>query len=118
MLPEELQGLLTSMDVAAAVVEAIDEPALQAQRGWDLARWSYDCIPWGVRFLRRDSGHRVTAIVKAVVLAESDATAASFTLERPLSPQGKTHAALSQCSRRATSCAHLEYGSRPRLVGE
>ena len=64
MLPEELRGLLTSMHVAADVVEAIDTPALQAKRGWDLARWSYDCIPWGVRFLRRDDRQRITAAAK------------------------------------------------------
>lgn len=50
MTPEELQGLLTSMARAAEVVEAIDEPALQTQRGWNLAGWTYEMVPWGVRF--------------------------------------------------------------------
>lgn len=35
---------------AADLVEAIDSPCLQDQRGWDLSRWRYDLIPWGVCF--------------------------------------------------------------------
>ena len=53
MSPDELKALLTSMAVTAQVVEAIDDPALQCLRGWDLKGWSYVLIPWGVRFTHR-----------------------------------------------------------------
>jgi hypothetical protein len=38
------------MAVTADVVEAIDDPAIQCFRGWDLKGWSYVLVPWGVRF--------------------------------------------------------------------
>lgn len=50
MRPEELRSLLTSMEAAADVVEAIDNPSLQADRGWDLSGWRYSLVLWGVRF--------------------------------------------------------------------
>ena len=50
MNPDELKALLTSMAVAAQVVEAIDDPALQSHQEWDLKGWSYVLVPWGVRF--------------------------------------------------------------------
>ena len=50
MTPDELKTLLTSMEVTAEVVEAIDDPALQSLRGWDLRGWNYVLVPWGVRF--------------------------------------------------------------------
>ena len=50
MSPDELKTLLTSMAVTAEVVEAIDDPALQGRRGWDLTGWNYVLVPWGVRF--------------------------------------------------------------------
>tara|TARA_R110002072_G_scaffold289831_2_gene457111 strand:+ start:52399 stop:52635 length:237 start_codon:yes stop_codon:yes gene_type:complete len=50
MSPDELKILLTSMEVTAEVVEAIDAPALQSLRGWDLRGWNYVLVPWGVRF--------------------------------------------------------------------
>lgn len=50
MSPDELKALLTSMEVTAEVVEAIDVPALQSLRGWDLRGWNYVLVPWGVRF--------------------------------------------------------------------
>ena len=50
LTPDELKTLLTSMEVAAEVVEAIDVPALQSLRGWDLRGWNYVLVPCGVRF--------------------------------------------------------------------
>ena len=50
LTPDELKTLLTSMEVTAEVVEAIDDPALQSLRGWDLRGWNYVLVPWGVRF--------------------------------------------------------------------
>ena len=50
MNPDEPKALLTSMEVTAEVVEAIDVPALQSLRGWDLRGWNYVLVPWGVRF--------------------------------------------------------------------
>jgi len=50
MSPDELKTLLTSMAVAAEVIEAIDDPKLQNRRGWDLTGWNYVLIPWGVQF--------------------------------------------------------------------
>lgn len=50
MSPDELKALLTSMEVTADVVEAIDAPVLQSLRGWDLRGWNYVLVPWGVRF--------------------------------------------------------------------
>jgi len=47
-------GELTRLGTAADVVEAVDDPELQRQRGWDLSGWRYDLIPWGVRFSPRD----------------------------------------------------------------
>jgi hypothetical protein len=70
MRPDELSELLTSMAQAAEVVEALDDPARQAARGWDLAGWSYDMVPWGVRFLYHD-GRAVAATVVAVALPEA-----------------------------------------------
>ena len=68
MRTEQLVRMLTSLGAAADVVEAIDDPALQARRGWDLKGWTYDCVPWGVRFLRHDGGQEVTGAVVAVAL--------------------------------------------------
>jgi len=50
--------------MAAEVVEAIDEPALQKRRGWDLSRWRYHLVPWGVRFSYLDphSGGRADVL--------------------------------------------------------
>ncbi|MCB9941949.1 MAG: hypothetical protein H6823_27245 [Planctomycetaceae bacterium] len=53
MSPDELKALLTSMEVTAEVVEAIDDPVLQSLRGWDLRGWNYVLVPWGVRFTHR-----------------------------------------------------------------
>jgi hypothetical protein len=42
------------MHSAAEIVEAIDDPQRQQQHGWDLSRWRYDLVPWGVRFTYRE----------------------------------------------------------------
>ena len=54
MTADELKTLLTSMEVTAEVVEAIDVPAFQSLRGWDLRGWNYVLVPWGVRFTHCD----------------------------------------------------------------
>ncbi len=68
MRAEELTRLLTSLSAAADVVEAIDQPILQEVRGWSLDRWTYDLIPWGVRFRRRsgETSGKNTIIVLAL----------------------------------------------------
>ncbi len=71
MQPEELVRLLTSMAVAADLVEAFDNPELQQRRGWRLTGWSFDLIPWGVRFLYHGRPNAVTAAVVAVALSEA-----------------------------------------------
>jgi len=53
MTAEELMRRVGSLQEAAEVVEAIDV-TLQGRRGWDLAGWRYELVPWGVRFVRRD----------------------------------------------------------------
>ena len=63
MTPEQLTALLDGLATAADVVDAIDDGALQGRRGWDLAGWRYDLVPWGVRFTRRDTGGQETAVV-------------------------------------------------------
>jgi len=71
MQPEDLVALLTSLTAAAEVVEAIDHPSLQFQRGWDLTNWAHEAVPWGVRFVQRnDRGGRTGAIV-ALALPEA-----------------------------------------------
>ena len=54
LTPDEIKTLLTSLAAAAEVVEAIDAPALQSLRGWDLRGWNYVLVPWGVRFTHCD----------------------------------------------------------------
>lgn len=66
MSPDELKNLLTSLAAAADVVEAIDDPGLQNQRGWDVAGWSYSPVPWGVRFTRRNPQNEIDAEVEVV----------------------------------------------------
>lgn len=63
---DELKDLLTSLEAAADVVEAIDDPDLQAQRGWDLAGWSYTPVPWGVRFTHFNQHNRIDTEVEVV----------------------------------------------------
>jgi hypothetical protein len=59
LTPDELKTLLTSMEVTAEVVEAIDDPALQSLRGWDLTGWNYVLVPWGVRFTHSDFAEEI-----------------------------------------------------------
>ena len=68
LTPDELKTLLTSMDVTAEVVEAIDDPPLQSLRGWDLTGWNYVLVPWGVRFTH--SAFREEIDVRIEVFAE------------------------------------------------
>jgi len=53
MSPKQLARLLTSLESAADVVEAIDDREIQSRRDWDLSDWRYELVPWGVRFLCR-----------------------------------------------------------------
>jgi hypothetical protein len=71
MRPDELSKFLLSMSLAADVVEAIDRPALQWQRGWNLANWTYDLVPWGVRFHHHDGPRNPETTVVAVALPEN-----------------------------------------------
>jgi len=59
------------LGTAADVVEAIDNPHLQQQRGWDLSCWRYDLVPWGVRFRRRELHSSPEAEVLAVLAFDS-----------------------------------------------
>jgi hypothetical protein len=64
MLSENLAALLTCLNTAAKVVEAIDDPVMQRHYGWDLSCWRYVLIPWGVRFSYQDPhGHKQSEIV-------------------------------------------------------
>jgi len=67
MTPEELTCRLNNLHTAAEVVEAIDNPELQERRGWDLSRWRYDLVPWGVRFTYLDPLSRDKSEVLAQV---------------------------------------------------
>jgi hypothetical protein len=69
MSPEKLIALLTNLDAAADVVDAIDDCGLQRLRGWDLAHWRYDLVPWGVRFVCHDPYRPAPAEVVAVLPA-------------------------------------------------
>jgi len=74
MTPAQLVPLLTGLDRAADLVEAMDDPALQAQRGWDLSNWGYALIPWGVRFAYFDPSSRTRADVLALVAFDAPAS--------------------------------------------
>lgn len=54
MNPDELLHLITSMDAAHALAEAVRDPDLQAARGWDLKRWRCDEVPEAVRFIHHN----------------------------------------------------------------
>jgi len=69
MAPEELATYLSSLEAAADVVEAIDDPETRRSRGWNLAGWSYELIPWGVRFVHSGQGPRTEVAVLAGVRA-------------------------------------------------
>lgn len=70
MQPDDLAHHITSLSVAADVVDAIDDPSLQATRGWNLTGWSYEFVPWGIRFLYRDINGAVTGGIVASALPE------------------------------------------------
>jgi hypothetical protein len=93
MHPEHLIRLLTSLSAAADVIEALDDPRLQTVRGWDLARWRYEPVPWGVRFLHRDGRGRVDAEVLAVG-APAGAAGAPVPAARTPSPWPTTYLTL------------------------
>lgn len=66
MSAEELINHLSNLELAAEVVEAIDDCELQQRRGWDLSGWRYELIPWGVRFVCRGAVE-AEVFVKAVL---------------------------------------------------
>jgi len=65
MSPEKLTALLTCLHTAADIIEAIDNPALQHHRGWDLACWRYHLIPWGVHFTWQHQGGGEPVVIQA-----------------------------------------------------
>ena len=75
MQPETLTRLLNSMETAADLVEAFDDPELRSRRGWCLEGWSYDLVPWGVRFVQHGRSNGVTAAVVALALPEASRAA-------------------------------------------
>jgi hypothetical protein len=75
MQPEELAGVLTSMAVAADVIEALDDPTFRDRHGWLLAGWSFDLIPWGVRFLHHGKGTQRKSAVVALALPQTSRAA-------------------------------------------
>lgn len=70
MRPDELVGLLRSVASVADVLEAIDQPWLQGLRGWDLQGWTYEVVPWGVRFRQDDRGRVPRPAILALALPE------------------------------------------------
>jgi hypothetical protein len=54
MNPDELAHLLTSMEAAHTLAEAVRCPDLQAVKGWNLTRWRCDEAPEAVRFVHHD----------------------------------------------------------------
>jgi hypothetical protein len=77
MTAEELFTHVGNLERAAEVVEAIDDVRLQRQRGWDLAGWRYELIPWGVRFVRRERrGSQDAEVFVLAVLNQRTASAA------------------------------------------
>jgi CheY-like chemotaxis protein len=69
--PEELTAQLTDLTAAAGVVDALDHPELQGPHGWRLRDWSYELIPWGVRFRHQKTGKNVDAEIVAVIFGET-----------------------------------------------
>jgi hypothetical protein len=65
MHPDELESLLARVTVEE-VTRAIDDPAVQARRGWDLHNWAYRTAPGSVCFLHADDSGRPTEVVVAV----------------------------------------------------
>jgi len=71
MSPDKLTTLLTDLGAAAEVIEAIEDSSLQRRRGWDLAGWQYDLVPWGVRF--RFQGREPAEVVAVMTVDGSPA---------------------------------------------
>jgi hypothetical protein len=65
MPPDRLVELLTEV-CERDVMAAIDDPAVQAARGWDLHGWLYRAAPSSVCFLYADDTGRPTEAVIAV----------------------------------------------------
>jgi hypothetical protein len=65
MSPDRLTELLTEVS-EREVMAAIDDPAVQAARGWDLRGWCYRAAPSSVCFLYADETGRPAEAVIAV----------------------------------------------------
>src|SRR5438105_14576263 len=65
MSPDRLAELLTEVS-DRELMAAIDDPAVQAVRGWDLRGWCYRSAPSSVCFLYADETGRPTEAVIAV----------------------------------------------------
>ena len=63
MSPDQMAQLLARQRSAADIVEAMDDGAMQLQRGWDFSRWKYQMVPWGVRFLHSAPSGEVSTIL-------------------------------------------------------
>jgi hypothetical protein len=59
MTPQMLAQLAIDLETAADLVEAIDEIELRRMRGWTLQGWSYELVPWGVRFTHRNDDRNI-----------------------------------------------------------
>jgi len=66
MPPTQLVRLLTTLSAAADIVDAIGDPSRGESRGWDLAGWRYELVPWGVCFSRRDEPDGVSVLAASV----------------------------------------------------
>ena len=65
MTPQKLTNLITSLHGAADIVDAMHDPELQRRHGWDLADWTYEVVPWGVRFIHRDPALQAETVILA-----------------------------------------------------
>ncbi|MGD9714110.1 MAG: hypothetical protein AB7V46_18925 [Thermomicrobiales bacterium] len=71
MKPEELVARLSNLEVAADFVEAIDDPNLEKYCSWNLSGWSYEMVPWGVRFIYRNRAEVAEVLVLAGLSPDS-----------------------------------------------
>jgi hypothetical protein len=65
MRPDDLKRLLTSVDMALTVAEAIANPVLQLIEDWDLTGWTCEIVPGAILFHQRDAEGRIIASVVA-----------------------------------------------------
>lgn len=65
MLPDELESLLASTSLEE-VIAAIEDPARQVQRGWDLRSWTYQAAPASVCFLHCNEKGQPSDVLVAV----------------------------------------------------